>query len=439
MRLARYLAMAGVDARRNCEAYIAAGRVSVDRETITDPAFKVDPDKHDVRLDGEKLQTGRRAYFLLNKPRGYLCTNADPQGRKRVIELFPDHHGRLFSVGRLDENSQGLLVVTNDGDLAERLAHPRYAVPKVYHVLVAGVPEPRFADKLVRGMRFDEGIFKVHAARLLKSKGQSSLLEITLTEGQNREIRRLLARLGHKVMRLERVALGPIKLGALPIGAYRPLLREEVDQLLALLKVPARARVRERPRSAEGGKARGDRTPEASVVQRREQKARELRAESGERPPRGTRPQTRRQGPPGRASRPVDGSPVAGSRASDRPDEGHPANKFAANKHANRKPRIAVETEEGDTLTAPGTHPAIARATRGARPGREVSPNPRKPQPRPIARGQVRSERNGRKGSVPRSSRRGGDRPKRQARPKGRKIAAKRPGAVAKSIETPPG
>lgn len=398
MRLARFLARAGVDARRNCENLIAAGRVSVDRETITDPAFKVDPARHDVRLDGEKLHSGRRAYFLLNKPRGYLCTNADPQGRKRVVELFPETHGRLFTVGRLDENSQGLLIVTNDGDLAERLAHPKYAVPKVYHVLVAGIPEQRFADKLVRGMRFDEGVFRVKAARLLKSKGQSSLLEITLTEGQNREIRRLLARLGHKVMRLERVALGPLKLGAVPIGAYRPLLNEEVAQLTALLKVPPRPREKP-PRFDRAAKPGGERTPEASVVQRQTQKAREREeaaaAQTGRRGKPSGRPLDRKPRPSGRPSRPVD-RPVA-------------------------PPRVAAESEEGDTLTPPGMHPAIARS---AKPVESTETGG-------AAGSRFSGKRSGGKRPAFKPKGRGASAGGRPAR-KGRKIAAKRPGGKRK-------
>jgi 23S rRNA pseudouridine2605 synthase len=406
MRLARFMARAGVEARRNCEVLILAGRVSVDRETITDPAFKVDPDRHDVRLDGEKLQSGRRAYFLLNKPRGYLCTNADPQGRKRVGELFPETHGRLFTVGRLDENSQGLLVVTNDGDLAERLAHPRYAVPKVYHVLVAGIPEQRFAEKLVRGMRFDEGIFRVRSAKLLKSKGQSSLLEITLTEGQNREIRRLLARLGHKVMRLERVALGPIKLGALPIGAYRPLLKEEVAQLTALLKVPVRPREKERRPDREG-KPGGERTPEASVVQRQSQKAREREIEAAGPPGRRGRPGDRKPKPSGRPPRPAEQSrPVEQARPVGQPRV--------------REPRVAVESEEGDTRTPPGMHPAIARATRGVD----------KPETGAATGRAVAGRSEGKRPAFKPKGRRSGAGGKPAS--KGRKMAAKRPGGKRK-------
>jgi len=236
MRLARFLAMAGIESRRKCEELITAGRVSVDKEPVTDLAARVDPSRQDIRLDGERISAERRVYFLVNKPKGLLCTNYDPDGRPRVVDLFPKLKERLFTVGRLDENSQGLLVVTNDGDLAQRLAHPRYRVVKTYRVQVAGIPSPLLIKDLERGFYFAEGKFKADTAKLVKVKGQSAWIEITLSEGQNREIRRLLARIGHKVLVLERVALGSLRLGPLPIGAHRPLTPDEVKSLYAMAR-----------------------------------------------------------------------------------------------------------------------------------------------------------------------------------------------------------
>lgn len=236
MRLARFLAMAGIESRRKCEELITAGRVSVDKEPVTDLAARVDPSRQDIRLDGERISAERRVYFLVNKPKGLLCTNYDPDGRPRVVDLFPKLKERLFTVGRLDENSQGLLVVTNDGDLAQRLAHPRYRVVKTYRVQVAGIPSPLLIKDLERGFFFAEGKFKADTAKLVKVKGQSAWIEITLSEGQNREIRRLLARIGHKVLVLERVALGSLRLGTLPIGAHRPLTQDEVKSLYAMAR-----------------------------------------------------------------------------------------------------------------------------------------------------------------------------------------------------------
>jgi 23S rRNA pseudouridine2605 synthase len=234
VRLARYLAMAGIGSRRHCEEFITGGRVTVDKLTVVDLAARVDPSRETVRLDGEKVTVERRVYFLVNKPKGLLCTNHDPDGRPKVVDLFPKMKQRLFTVGRLDEHSQGLIVVTNDGDLAQRLAHPRYRVTKTYRVQVAGIPSPAVIRQLERGFYFAEGKFKADAAKLVKTKGQSAWIEIVLSEGQNREIRRLLARVGHKVLVLERVALGALRLGPMPVGAFRPLTPIEVKSLYAL-------------------------------------------------------------------------------------------------------------------------------------------------------------------------------------------------------------
>ena len=230
-RLAKILAAAGIDARRKCEEYVTTGRVAVDGEVITDVAFRADPYSQKIELDGEKIKLQRKVYFALNKPRGVVCTNHDPAGRPRVIDLFPQFRERIFAIGRLDEESEGLLLVTNDGELANRMAHPRYRVAKFYLCHVKGVPSAETLASLKRGMYFDEGRFHVEGARLKKAVGDSAYLEIVLNEGQNREIRRLMARVGHKVMRLKRVGFGPIRLGDLPAGAYRALASDEMKLL----------------------------------------------------------------------------------------------------------------------------------------------------------------------------------------------------------------
>ena len=230
-RLAKILAAAGIDARRKCEEFVTTGRVTVDGKVITDVAFRADPYSQKIELDGEKLKVHRKVYFVLNKPRGVLCTNFDPSGKPRVIDLFPQFKERIFAIGRLDEESEGLLLVTNDGELANRMAHPRYRVPKFYICHVKGVPTSETLAELKRGMYFDEGKFSVEGVRMKKAVGDSSYLDIVLNEGQNREIRRLLARVNHKVMRLKRVGFGPIRLGDLPVGAFRQLTTPEVALL----------------------------------------------------------------------------------------------------------------------------------------------------------------------------------------------------------------
>ena len=230
-RLQKVLASAGLASRRHCEEYILAGRVTVDGKVVSALGIKVDPETQKVCVDGERIKIDRRQYFLVNKPAGVISTNADPNGRTRVIDLLPPWKGRLFTVGRLDEGSEGLLLVTNDGDLAHRLAHPKFQVERVYRALVAGTPNDEILQQLRQGLYFAEGKFRVRDVRRIKNSIKSTVLELVLTEGQNREIRRMLARVGHKVMKLKRVAFGPLRLGELITGAYRPLTPIELKTL----------------------------------------------------------------------------------------------------------------------------------------------------------------------------------------------------------------
>ncbi len=235
IRLQRFLAQAGLGSRRKCETFISEGRVSIDGKTVSRLGVVVDPATQVVRVDGERIRREPKHYFLLNKPAGYLCTQRDPQGRPRVLDLLPDG-SRLFTVGRLDENSTGLLLATNDGELANRLAHPRYQIERRYQVQVAGKPTRETLQTLKQGLHFTHGRFRVRGIKALKSQGKSSFLEIVLTEGQNREIRRMLARVGHKVMKLKRVGFGPLNLGRLAEGRYRPLKVAEWKALKELVR-----------------------------------------------------------------------------------------------------------------------------------------------------------------------------------------------------------
>jgi 23S rRNA pseudouridine2605 synthase len=170
-------------------------------------------------------------YFAVNKPPGVVCTNRDPAGRPRVIDLVPPGHERLFAIGRLDFNSEGLILVTNDGELANLLTHPRYEVPKTYRAVVAGRPERETLERLRRGVHLAEGMARVEDVYVKSHHKDSTNLEMVLREGKNREIRRVLAKVGHKVMRLTRLAVGPVRLADLPRGAARPLTRQEVESL----------------------------------------------------------------------------------------------------------------------------------------------------------------------------------------------------------------
>jgi 23S rRNA pseudouridine2605 synthase len=262
IRLQRYLAMAGLGARRQCEEFISTGRVTVDDRVVTELGARVEPGQT-VRVDGEVVRPERRVYWLVNKPPGVLCTNRDPAGRPLAVDLIPKSRERLFTVGRLDEHSQGLLIITNDGDLAHRLAHPKFHVAKVYRVQVQGQPSRDVLDKLKKGVYFPEGKFKAADARMHKAREKSSVIDITLLEGQNREIRRMLAKLGHKVQKLTRIALGDLTLGDMPVGTYRALRPGELASLQAQVSGRRGARAERKPaesdRPAAPAKPKSDR------------------------------------------------------------------------------------------------------------------------------------------------------------------------------------
>ena len=229
-RLQKVLASAGLGSRRSCEALITSGRVEVDRQIVTTLGSRVDPQAQEIRVDGERLPNPKRVVYMLNKPVGVVTTNVDPAGRPRVVDLVPGEQ-RLFAIGRLDRMSEGLILLTNDGGLANLLAHPRYGVEKKYLVQVAGVPSEELIDKLRRGIRLAEA--EVHAKRVsIRSQHkQSAVLEMVLDEGKNREIRRMLATLGHKVHQLKRVAVGTLSLGNLLPGQCRQLAWSEIESL----------------------------------------------------------------------------------------------------------------------------------------------------------------------------------------------------------------
>lgn len=248
VRLQRYLASCGLGSRRACEEFITMGRVTVDGKTVTELGTQIDPQTQRVALDGEKLKMERKKYFVFNKPPGVLCTNRDPNGRPRVIDYFDKDGPRLFTVGRLDEDSEGLLIVTNDGDLAQKLAHPSYRIFRTYHVLVAGIPTSETLAELKKGVYFTEGRFKVEGARSIKRKGQSTWVEVVLAEGHNREVRRMFARVGHKVMKLQRVAFGPIFLGRMIRGEVREIRRDEMERLFGMLERNEAEKTERRPR-----------------------------------------------------------------------------------------------------------------------------------------------------------------------------------------------
>lgn len=231
-RLNKVLAAAGFGSRREVEELIVQGRVEVDREIVTDLSRKIDPRQSSLKVDGQQIKKLRPVYFMLNKPKGVLSTNKDPSGRMRVVDFVPDNQ-RVFSVGRLDKSSEGLMLLTNDGELAQRLAHPKYGVQKTYFVVVAGIMTREELAKLHKGVYLAEGFARIDGATIRKQRKASTELEIVLSEGKNREIRRILARAGHKVLLLRRIAIGPLRLGQLPVGASRLLTPNEIKALKA--------------------------------------------------------------------------------------------------------------------------------------------------------------------------------------------------------------
>lgn len=236
-RLQKILAHAGVASRRAAERLMQEGRVSVNGVTVRELGTKADPQQDDVRVDGVRLKPAARpVYLLLNKPKGFVATRRDPGGRPTVMDLVPHVRG-LFPVGRLDLTSEGLILLTNDGAWAERVAHPRYEVPRVYHAKVRGVPDAATLDRMRRGVRVEGEKLAVDRVRVLEG-GNNAWLEITLHEGRNREVRRLLEAVRHPVAKLKRVAIGPLTDKGLAPGSFRELTPREVRTLMGRERRP---------------------------------------------------------------------------------------------------------------------------------------------------------------------------------------------------------
>lgn len=233
VRLQKVLAVAGIGSRRGCEKLIEEGRVMVDGLAVDRLGTKVNPETQEIQVDGERVRGPEsRIYILLNKPRGVVCTNRDDQqGRPRAVDLIHGEPRRIYTIGRLDLDSEGAILLTNDGAFANRISHPRFGIPKVYLVHVQGQVPPEAAERLQKGIWFSDGKvsgFKVQVRRRLKT---STWLRVALTEGKNREIRRALARVGHPVKSLTRVRIGNLTLKGLRPGQFRPLTPEELKRL----------------------------------------------------------------------------------------------------------------------------------------------------------------------------------------------------------------
>ncbi|MDO4784462.1 MAG: pseudouridine synthase [Propionibacteriaceae bacterium] len=236
VRLQKVLAAAGVASRRGAEELIAEGRVEVNGSVVTEQGRRVDPERDHIRVDGSRIPPPRRhLYLVLNKPRGVVSTMDDPEGRPTLADYLPRRKDRLFHVGRLDTDTEGLIILTNDGEFAHRLAHPSYEVPKTYLAEVAGGMDNRTIKRLTKGVTLDDGPVRPDKVKLVNRTETRTLVQVSLHSGRNRIVRRMMDAVGHPVDRLSRIAIGPVRLHRLRPGESRELSREELGALLDLV------------------------------------------------------------------------------------------------------------------------------------------------------------------------------------------------------------
>jgi 23S rRNA pseudouridine2605 synthase len=266
-RLQKLIAAAGLASRRHAEEMIAAGEVTVNGKLVTEAGTKADPARDHIKVRGRLinplLEAREKIYVLLNKPRGYLASLSDPEERPLVTELVPSSLGRLHPVGRLDFNTEGLLILTNDGELTNYITAARNGVAKVYEVKVKGVPPEEAIERLRRGIRLDDGALTAPAQITLAGEtGTNAWFEVILHEGRNQQIRRMFDQIGHSVLKLRRVAIGPLRDERLPVGAYRLLHPGEVARLK-----PRAAKKRAAPKTSKGAATAATKTTHRVAAQ----------------------------------------------------------------------------------------------------------------------------------------------------------------------------
>ncbi|NSW90435.1 MAG: rRNA pseudouridine synthase [Firmicutes bacterium] len=234
IRLQKFIAISGVRSRRKAEELIRQGRVEVNGEVVFEPWFPVG-EGDCIKVDGKRISLEeKKVYIMLNKPEGYVSTVKDQFSRKTVLDLVNGVKGRIYPVGRLDYDTSGLLLLTNDGEFAYKLTHPKHEIKKVYVAEVKGILNSEEIQKFESGLRIDN--FKTSPAklRILKKKNDACILEITIHEGKNRQVRKMCEAIGHPVIRLKRIAVGSLSIGKLPEGQWRYLTKEEVEMLMSL-------------------------------------------------------------------------------------------------------------------------------------------------------------------------------------------------------------
>ncbi|MFT4263722.1 MAG: pseudouridine synthase [Nocardioides sp.] len=233
IRLQKFLALSGVASRRACEELMLDGQVTVNGEVVTRLGTKIDPAADQIRVSGKRLPpVSGKVYLAFNKPRGVTSTMSDPHAERTLAEFVADRPERLFNVGRLDTDTTGLLLLTNDGDFAQKVSHPSHLVEKTYVAEVDGQLYPRHVKSLIEGVELDDGPVEVHRARIIEATAAKSIVELTIHDGRKHVVRRLLAELGHPVRQLSRIQVGPVKLGRLRAGQMRELTKDELGPLL---------------------------------------------------------------------------------------------------------------------------------------------------------------------------------------------------------------
>jgi 23S rRNA pseudouridine2605 synthase len=295
--LQKILSGAGVSSRRAAEQLMRDGRVSVNGQTVLDPGVKADPEQDDVRVDGRRIKAQQTRYILLNKPKGFVTTRSDPQRRPTVLALLEGVREYVYPVGRLDFDSEGLLLLTNDGELAARLTHPRHEVARVYEARVRGIPDARAIERLSRGIVIDDRRTAPSEVRLVRElhegKYDIGVLEMTIREGRNRQVRRMCEAVGHPVFALKRIRIGPLTDPKLPPGGWRELTPREVASLRRVAsslaaahepvaspppsreeRQPREERRRPRPRPGQPAAKRADKRPGSNTRPARDSRTR---------------------------------------------------------------------------------------------------------------------------------------------------------------------
>lgn len=235
IRLQKFLALAGVASRRKSEELILDGKIKVNKQVVTTLGTKVNPNYDIIEYNNKKIiHKEEKVYYMLHKPIGYITSVKDEKNRKTVIDLLKTVPERIYPVGRLDYDTSGLLILTNDGELTYKITHPKYEIAKIYKAKVSGTPTPNELEQFQNGLMIEGRKTAKAKIHILKTKANSSIVSITITEGRNRQVRKMCEAIGHPVINLKRVAIGQLHIGNLSVGQYRPLTMQEVKYLKSL-------------------------------------------------------------------------------------------------------------------------------------------------------------------------------------------------------------